>query len=319
MSKIWLKTPFLTRSLCVRGGDEFSLLVQSTFAENVARARNGGGSEPLRPILTFSNHVSTLDDPLMWGSLPFSLTADNRLARWTPAAHELCFNTPIRAFFFGGGQCIPTVRGGGIWQPGMDTTLEKMKMGAWVHIFPEGRVNQHPSLARFKWGVGRLLLESLPLNPIVVPIFTRGTEQVLPLDPATNNSYMYPRRGQDILVAFGEQISGASISDMAERLIREQKPPGTKSEHGPTYDTLGQLEYFPRAPLSPPPPSESPHYNPHDTKEARLRRSSVADVLRHVLRDLGKEAEVWWDGELRRRGAWPRIKADVWKRRVDEG
>ncbi|CAG8798060.1 6905_t:CDS:2, partial [Dentiscutata erythropus] len=36
-----------------------------------------------RPILTVSNHLSTLDDPLFWGSIPFKNFLSLHRARWT--------------------------------------------------------------------------------------------------------------------------------------------------------------------------------------------------------------------------------------------
>jgi monolysocardiolipin acyltransferase len=49
-----------------------------------------------------------------------------------------------------------------------------MKQRQWVHVFPEGKVNTDMSrLMRFKWGLGRLILEADP-TPMVVPIYHLG-------------------------------------------------------------------------------------------------------------------------------------------------
>ena len=43
---------------------------------------------------------------------------------------------------------MPIVRGKGVYQHGMDYSLEQMNKGGWVHIFPEGRVNLDKSWIR---------------------------------------------------------------------------------------------------------------------------------------------------------------------------
>ncbi|KAK8046443.1 Bctaz1 [Apiospora saccharicola] len=51
---------------------------------------------------------------------------------------------------------------------------------AWVHIFPEGMIHQHPSMTMryFKWGVARLILESEPM-PDMLPMFIDGTQNIM--------------------------------------------------------------------------------------------------------------------------------------------
>jgi len=68
------------------------------------------------------------------------------------------FTSPPLSKFFSNGQVIETVRGGGIYQPAVDTAIKRIEQGGWIHIFPEGKVNQSKSnpaggLHRFKWGV----------------------------------------------------------------------------------------------------------------------------------------------------------------------
>ena len=92
-----------------------------------------------------------------------------------------CLRPPDSVFstFFRYGQVIETFRGKGIFQPAIDTAIEKLNRGEWVsisaslfqyssftrykiHLFGEGKVNQdsgdfgNPNagrLLRFKWGM----------------------------------------------------------------------------------------------------------------------------------------------------------------------
>ncbi|KAI8628573.1 acyltransferase [Xylariaceae sp. FL1651] len=75
-----------------------------------------------RGLITVSNHISIIDDPLMWGVLPFRYGFDPSNHRWGLGAHDICFkNGPLGAFFFSG-QVLPTHRlqhspRGGLFQP----------------------------------------------------------------------------------------------------------------------------------------------------------------------------------------------------------
>ncbi|KAH7432801.1 hypothetical protein KP509_07G041300 [Ceratopteris richardii] len=53
---------------------------------------------PGTPLITVSNHMTTLDDPLMWGMKGFS--ADDKRSRWALAADDICFTNPIFSYFF---------------------------------------------------------------------------------------------------------------------------------------------------------------------------------------------------------------------------
>lgn len=65
-----------------------------------------------RGLLTVSNHISVMDDPLIWGVLPLSFTAFHGYQnnRWSFGSHDICFqNTPL-SLFFTLGQVLPTHR-----------------------------------------------------------------------------------------------------------------------------------------------------------------------------------------------------------------
>jgi monolysocardiolipin acyltransferase len=77
-------------------------------------------------LLTVSNHVSVMDDPLIWGVLPLSFTAFHGYMnnRWSFGSHDICFKGPFLSHFFTLGQTLPTQRlaysrWGGPFQPTM--------------------------------------------------------------------------------------------------------------------------------------------------------------------------------------------------------
>lgn len=161
-----------------------------------------------QPLLTITNHTSTVDDPLIWSVLPFRAYLHPwRTMRWSLVAHNICFiNKPVANFFLLG-QCLPIIRGAGIHQPGMQKAVELLNSGRWVHIFPEGKVNQESkTLLKFKWGVGRLIMES-QIPPIVVPIWHKGMDAVMP----EGRDYTVPLPGKPITIRFGNPINFAPL------------------------------------------------------------------------------------------------------------
>ncbi|KAJ1845737.1 Lyso-phosphatidylcholine acyltransferase [Coemansia sp. RSA 2703] len=162
--------------------------------------------DPLRsqPVITITNHESTMDDPVMWGILPLRMRWQPKMVRWTLGAQELLYRNPASNAFFALGQTIPTVRGDGIYQLAVEIALRRLADNQWVHVFPEGRVNQGAEMLRFKWGVGRMVMESERV-PIVIPMFIRGMREVLPLRqkvplprPSPFTSVFYMRVGDPI-------------------------------------------------------------------------------------------------------------------------
>jgi monolysocardiolipin acyltransferase len=97
---------------------------------------------------------------------------------------------------------------------------------SWVHIFPEGRVHQHPkkTMRYFKWGISRLILEAEPL-PTIVPIFIDGNQNVM--HESRQFPRFIPRPGNNITVAFGEEVDGEKVfgdlRDKWKKLVELQK------------------------------------------------------------------------------------------------
>ena len=67
----------------------------------------------------------------------------------------------------------------------MDFAMSRLADGQWVHVYPEGRVNERGDvtpLLPLRWGVGRMVAEVPPDAPVpvVVPIYHLGMDGVLP-------------------------------------------------------------------------------------------------------------------------------------------
>ncbi|RSH91981.1 hypothetical protein EHS25_009352 [Saitozyma podzolica] len=95
--------------------------------------------------------------------------------RIATAPSDIMFTNPYFSRFFTLGQVIETYRGGGIFQPAVDEAVRLLQSGEWIHIFPEGKINQptiNPDggLFRFKWGVGRIIMDS-SIMPEIIPIW----------------------------------------------------------------------------------------------------------------------------------------------------
>jgi monolysocardiolipin acyltransferase len=100
---------------------------------------------------------------------------------------------------------------------------------SWIHIFPEGRVHQHPSktVRYFKWGVSRLILESEPC-PEIIPIFIDGNQEIM----HENRQFprFVPRIGKNIKIVFGESVDSEELfGELRSRwkdLVRREKEQG---------------------------------------------------------------------------------------------
>ena len=155
-----------------------------------------------RGLLTFSNHVSLFDDPLLLSNL--RLPPYRRL-RWVASDALNFFGSPWKSFIFNAGKCVPIVRGRGFDQPGFDFLVARLREGEWVHIFPEGGRTRDPGAmlsGPFKAGIGRLIVES---EPFLLPFYHHGMREVLPVGSRL------PRLRKRVRMVFGQEVDGRSI------------------------------------------------------------------------------------------------------------
>uniref|UniRef100_A0A1B0BEA5 Tafazzin family protein n=1 Tax=Glossina palpalis gambiensis TaxID=67801 RepID=A0A1B0BEA5_9MUSC len=157
------------------------VLMNKTHVYNKQRLIDAIGKRPPgTPLVTVSNHYSCFDDPGLWG------------------------------------KCIPIIRGNGVHQSAVDVCIQKLKLGEWVHVFPEGKVNMTKEEMRLKWGVGRIIYES-PRVPIILPMWHEGMDSVLP-----NTEPYYLKFGKKVTLNVGKPIDmNDFIEDLKFRGVKE--------------------------------------------------------------------------------------------------
>ncbi|KXZ56767.1 hypothetical protein GPECTOR_1g691 [Gonium pectorale] len=164
-------------------------------------------------LVTVSNHVAALDDPLVVAAmLPERTLEQPEALRWTLCATDRCFRYAALAPFFTAAKVLPVRRGGGLAQPGMAAAEARLAAGDWVHIFPEGtRSPDGRTLGGVRKGVGRLVASVPPGSPppLLVPFVHRGMEDVLP------RGKVLPAAGNKVDVLVGEPIPVADLLSSA--------------------------------------------------------------------------------------------------------
>lgn len=172
------------------------------------------------PLMTVSNHISTVDDPLIWGGLltgkeVHSLINEGQM-RWAVGARELTFTNPFTSWFFGRGQVIPIVRGDGIYQPAMREAIEILNTDRWLHYFPEGKVIQYKDrIGRLKWGIGRLMMEARK-DVTILPIILKGFDLMKPND-------LMPMLNHNIEVIIGNPLNSSDLLKATEHIRDENE------------------------------------------------------------------------------------------------
>ena len=177
-----------------------------------------------RSLITVSNHVGTIDDPVLWGALPFSWVVFNDAnRRWLWASQDICHANRYTALAFGLGHCVPIIRGAGLEQEGVEELQEKVDAAKWVHVFSEGQCNQNGEVLSFRWGVGRLVVHAAKL-PRVIPFAHRGMQDMFP----EHLSKAYPRFSK-VRAQLGEEICVKDIWTSAQTALSIQDDTQRKS------------------------------------------------------------------------------------------
>eukprot|EP00741_Cyanophora_paradoxa_P000118 tig00000057_g113.t1 len=157
------------------------------------------------PLITVSNHITALDDPLVPGLLlPFQTIIDSKAVRWTLCATDRCFKNRFMTEFFKYTKVLPVKRGAGLDQAGMGVALDKLNRGDWLHVFPEGTRSRDGQMGPIRLGIGRLVTAPV-VPPIVLPFFMTGIDDVLPVGARMFGT------GNDVQILFGDPIETADI------------------------------------------------------------------------------------------------------------
>lgn len=202
--------------------------------------RVGAADDRKAPLLTFSNHISCIDDPILWASLlPLTFYSTNtESVRWTAAAFEICFSKPWHSALFSLGKTFPIIRGAGLDQPAMDFASAILEYNYWLHLFPEGRVmrddNQQVISNKdrgyiFKWGIAKLILDyfrsATRENKLecdhrsirILPFYHLGLDKILPI----GRPYV-PRFGKHITIYIRPKVIEMNAQVLQGILQRQQ-------------------------------------------------------------------------------------------------
>ncbi|KAK6364764.1 Lyso-phosphatidylcholine acyltransferase [Exophiala oligosperma] len=103
-------------------------------------------------LLTVSNHISVMDDPLIWGVIPLSFAAVHGYMnhRWSFGSHDICFQNAPLSHFFTMGQVLPTHRSahspyGGLFQATMTEGISSENAALCPFSSPQrSRQHTHP-------------------------------------------------------------------------------------------------------------------------------------------------------------------------------
>jgi 1-acyl-sn-glycerol-3-phosphate acyltransferase len=158
------------------------------------------------PFLFVSNHVSMLDDAFV-GPLVFAPRAfwDFRFIPYHLPEKKNFFRGPFFSWLMRAVNCIPITRGQGVFQPGMEESIRRLKAGCTLHVFPEGTRSRTGEIGKGKIGVGRLVRET---GAKVVPCYHTGLNEVLPI------GHKIPRIGKRVRIHVGEALTFDDFMEM---------------------------------------------------------------------------------------------------------
>ncbi|KAF8639973.1 hypothetical protein AX17_001220 [Amanita inopinata Kibby_2008] len=226
---------------------------------------------------------TSLDDPVTWGVLPTRCYFSSRMTRWTLGASDVIFINPLFCYFFRLGQTIEITRGKGIYQPAVDIAIDKLNQGHWIHLYSEGKIcqpdtylrdaNGNASLSRFKWGIGRMLMEA-NVAPVIIPTWLTGFDRLMPEGRTFPYKYI-PRLGAHLSVTFGDPLSAGELEKISSL---RRKTLDTDQSRRPDLKDPGWAECAL-------PNSTSRSISMTELDETR---SEITDVVRRAVLALGR-------------------------------
>ncbi|OTA60293.1 acyltransferase [Hypoxylon sp. EC38] len=110
-----------------------------------------------RGLITVSNHISVMDDPIMWGVLPLRYGFNPSNHRWGLGAHDICFKNKLLGSFFYSGQVLPTHRfqhspHGGLFQATIPEAIRLLSSQPFATPIPAVSEESHDVLDPFTSG-----------------------------------------------------------------------------------------------------------------------------------------------------------------------
>ncbi|EPS33439.1 hypothetical protein PDE_08401 [Penicillium oxalicum 114-2] len=158
----------------IHGGEDFTALLDS----------RQDPSQRTKGLITVSNHISVMDDPLIWGLLPTRFW--NK--RWSFGSHDICFQGRPLSLFFALGQVLPTHRlahspFGGLGQPAITQAIRMLSKGP----FPVDHHRAKPERQQFS-------LENVcvdPFSDLPIAYTTNGEDSHMAPSAYACNSYSW--------------------------------------------------------------------------------------------------------------------------------
>lgn len=92
-----------------------------------------------RGLMTIMNHMSVVDDPFLWGFLPWKYYKDIDNIRWGLGAHNVCFQNKFLSYFFSLGKVLATERFGvGPFQGSIDAAIRILSPDDTLNLIYDG-------------------------------------------------------------------------------------------------------------------------------------------------------------------------------------
>jgi monolysocardiolipin acyltransferase len=151
-----------------------------------------------RGLLTVMNHMSVVDDPFMWGLLPWRFFTNIDDIRWGLAASNLCFASKGATYFFSLGKILGTDRfGGSPYQGSIDASIRLLSPDDTLDLIYDGQdatsktwLDESVIFKKFKEDYTAPIIRT---KPSWLHVFPEG--YVLQLQPPFSNSMRYFKWG----------------------------------------------------------------------------------------------------------------------------